>query len=264
MNAEEPIICFKGVRKAFGDKVIYDGLDLEVHRGETLCIIGGSGTGKSVMIKMLVGLLKPDAGEVLAFGQNVGEMGEMGLLEIRRRVAMLFQNGALFDSLTVAENIRYPLVEHGWGTEQEMDGRVDEVLDLVGMPGIQEMKPSELSGGMRKRVALARSIAVEPEVLLYDEPTTGLDPISIRRINGLILRLQEQLGVTSMVVTHEMPSVFTIADRIAMVRDQRVAFVGTREEAKAHTGEWLQEFIKGGEGVLKREALPAADVQYEP
>ena len=225
-----PIIEFKGVYKAFGPKVIYEDLNLEIFEGETLCIIGGSGTGKSVMMKMLVGLLKPDKGEVIAFGKDVSKLSERDMLDVRRNIAMLFQGGALFDSFTVSENIQYPLIEHKWGTPKERIARVEEVLEQVGLPGVGHQKPSELSGGMRKRVALARSIALRPKVLLYDEPTTGLDPLSIRRINGLILQLQREIQVTSMVVTHEMPSVFTIADRIAMVRDRHIAFVGSKED----------------------------------
>ena len=253
MNSSEIIVEFKGVYKAFGTQSIYEDLNLQIFRGETLCIIGGSGTGKSVMMKMLVGLLRPDKGEVLAFGKDISVLSEREMQEIRQHVAMLFQGGALFDSLTVAENIMYPLIEHRWGTKQEQLQRVEEVLEQVGLPGIGHKNPSELSGGMRKRVALARSIAVKPQMLLYDEPTTGLDPLSIRRINGLILQLQKELSVTSMVVTHEMPSVFTIADRIAMVRDKKIAFVGTKEEAKNSTIPWLQQFISGGEGTLEEE-----------
>ena len=249
----EVIVEFRGVYKAFGSKVIYEDLNLTIHRGETLCIIGGSGTGKSVMMKMLVGLLRPDRGEIFAFGREISKLSEKEMQEVRRNVAMLFQGGALFDSLTVAENIKYPLIEHKWGTTKEQDERVEEVLAQVGLPGISHQKPSDLSGGMRKRVALARSIAIKPKMLLYDEPTTGLDPLSIRRINGLILQLQQELSVTSMVVTHEMPSVFTIADRVAMVRDHHIAFVGTKEEAKNSELEWLQKFISGGEGVLEEE-----------
>ena len=248
MNTE--IIAYKNVCKRFGSKQIYNDLNLSIHKGETLCIIGGSGTGKSVMMKMLVGLLRPDAGDILAFGESIIGYTEKQWLSIRRRVAMLFQGGALFDSLNVAENIQFPLIEHKWGTAAERSKRVTEVLEMVGLPGVETLRPSELSGGMRKRVALARSIAIQPEILLYDEPTTGLDPISIRRINGVILRLQEQLGVTSLVVTHEMPSAFTIANRIAMVKDHAIGFVGTPEEAKASPLDWLQEFIAGGEGVL--------------
>ena len=249
----EVIIEFKGVYKSFGSKVIYEDLNLQIMRGETLCIIGGSGTGKSVMMKMLVGLLKPDKGEIFAFGKEISNANEAQMQEVRRNVAMLFQGGALFDSLTVAENIKYPLIEHKWGTVQEQDARVEEVLLQVGLPGVSHMKPAELSGGMRKRVALARSVALKPQMILYDEPTTGLDPLSIRRINGLILQLQRELQVTSMVVTHEMPSVFTIADRIAMVKDRAIAFVGTKEEAKNSEQKWLRTFLSGGEGILEDE-----------
>ena len=173
----EVIVEFRGVYKAFGSKIIYEDLNLTIHRGETLCIIGGSGTGKSVMMKMLVGLLRPDRGEIFAFGREISKLSEKEMQEVRRNVAMLFQGGALFDSLTVAENIKYPLIEHKWGTTKEQDERVEEVLAQVGLPGISHQKPSELSGGMRKRVALARSIAIKPKMLLYDEPTTGLDPL---------------------------------------------------------------------------------------
>ena len=250
---KEVVVEFKGVYKSFGTKVIYEDLNLKIFRGETLCIIGGSGTGKSVMMKMLVGLLRPDKGEVFAFGKDVSKLSESKMQEVRRNIAMLFQGGALFDSLTVAENIKYPLIEHKWGSREEQNRRVEEVLTQVGLPDIMDQKPSELSGGMRKRVALARSIAVKPQMLLYDEPTTGLDPLSIRRINGLILQLQREISVTSMVVTHEMPSVFTIADRIAMVRDRHIAFVGTKEEAQNSPLPWLQKFISGGKGVLEEE-----------
>ena len=246
----ETIISYRKVEKSFGNNHIYRDITLDIHRGETLCIIGGSGTGKSVMMKMLVGLLEPDAGEIQVFGQSIVGLKQHQWLDIRRRVAMLFQGGALFDSFTVGENIQYPMIEHKWGDKPTREKRVSEVLEMVGLSKIEHLYPSEISGGMKKRVALARAIAVEPEVLLYDEPTTGLDPISIRRINGLIRNLQERLNVTSMVVTHEMPSVFTIADRIAMLHNQHIAFVGTPEQAKAITEPWLADFIIGGEGVL--------------
>ncbi|MFT5685232.1 MAG: phospholipid/cholesterol/gamma-HCH transport system ATP-binding protein [Myxococcota bacterium] len=246
----EPIIQFRNIHKSFGDKVIYQGLDLDVYPGETLTIIGGSGVGKSVMLKMLVGLLKPDEGTITAFGQEITGLGEKEMLGVRRRVAMLFQGAALFDSMSVADNIKYPLREHRWGTEAEMSDRVTEVLEMVGVPGSHALYPAELSGGMRKRIGLARSIAIQPEVILYDEPTTGLDPINVRRINGLILRLQEKLGVTSMVVTHDMDSVFTVTDRLAMVYNHKIAFTGTLDEAKTSDFRYLREFISGGRGVL--------------
>ena len=247
------IISFRGVSKSFADKVVYKELNLDVRRGETLTIIGDSGVGKSVCLKMLIGLMKVDGGTIHAFGENVSELDGKGLLRLRSRIAMLFQGAALFDSMSVEENIKYPLIEHNWGTPGEMDKRVAEVLEMVDMPGIQKLKPAELSGGMKKRVGLARSIAIKPEVILYDEPTTGLDPVNVRRINGLILSLQEQLGVTSIVVTHDMDTVFTITDRLAMVYEQRIAFVGTPDEAKVHELRYLREFIKGGRGILEED-----------
>ncbi|MCB9764648.1 MAG: ATP-binding cassette domain-containing protein [Alphaproteobacteria bacterium] len=257
MSEREVVIRFRGVRKAFGPKVIYDGLDLDVFKGETLTIIGGSGMGKSVCLKMLIRLLKADGGSITAFGEEITTMSDDGLLGLRRRIAMLFQGAALFDSLTVAQNIKYPLVEHDWGTPEKRDARVAEVLEMVGMPGIQDLKPAELSGGMKKRVGLARAIAIQPDVILYDEPTTGLDPINVRRINGLILGLQERLGVTSIVVTHDMDSCFTVTDRIAFLYDRKMGWVGTKDEAERADFPPLAEFVKGGRGVL---ADDAADV----
>ncbi|MFZ5482045.1 MAG: ABC transporter ATP-binding protein [Myxococcota bacterium] len=249
----DPIITFRGVKKAFGPKVVFEDCTLDVFPGETLTILGGSGTGKSVCLKMLTGLLRADAGTIVAFGQDVTKLGERQLIPVRKRISYLFQSGALFDSLTVAQNIKYPLREHHWGTEKQMNERVAEVLDMVGLPGVQDLKPSQLSGGMRKRVGLARTIAIQPDVILYDEPTTGLDPINIRRINGLILSLQEKLGVTSIVVTHDMETCFTVTDRIAMLYQKRIAFTGTPEEARASDLRYLREFIAGGRGVLDED-----------
>ncbi|MBL8619344.1 MAG: ATP-binding cassette domain-containing protein [Deltaproteobacteria bacterium] len=249
----EPIIQFRNVRKAFGRQVVYEDLSLDVFPGETLTIIGGSGQGKSVMLKLLIGLLRADGGSIQAFGQEVTTLAERDLLHLRSKVAMLFQGAALFDSMSVEENIKYPLIEHGWGTAAEMDQRVDEVLHMVDMPGVQKKKPSELSGGMRKRVGLARAIAIQPEVILYDEPTTGLDPINVRRINGLILSLQQRLGVTSVVVTHDMDTVFTVTDRLAMVYEKRIAFAGTPEEARNAELRYLREFVQGGWGTLDED-----------
>jgi phospholipid/cholesterol/gamma-HCH transport system ATP-binding protein len=250
---EPPIIRFQGVKKAFGPKVIYEDCTLDVFKGETITIIGGSGTGKSVTLKMLIGLLKADAGTIEAFGSEVTHQDEAGLLPIRKRIAMLFQGGALFDSLTVAQNIKYPLREHRWGDEAKLDARVAEVLDMVGLPNTELLKPAQLSGGMRKRVGLARAIAIQPEVILYDEPTTGLDPINVRRINGLILSLQARLGVTSIVVTHDMDSAFTVSDRFAMLYERRIAFTGTKEETLNCDIRYIREFIAGGRGTLEED-----------
>jgi len=249
-KATDPIIRFSGVHKRFGPKIIYSGLDLDVYPGEVLTIIGGSGVGKSVMLKLLLGLIRIDAGSITAFGEEVTTMAPGPLTGLRKRIAMLFQGGALFDSMTVAQNIKYPMLEHGWGDPASRIERVAEVLEMVGLPGVEHLYPAELSGGMRKRVGLGRAIAVQPDVILYDEPTTGLDPINIRRINGLIRSLQRRLGVTSIVVTHDMDSAFTVADRFAMVRDQHIGYTGTRAETEQSEIPWVREFVVGGKGVL--------------
>ena len=252
---QSPVISLSKVAKSFGEKVVYRDLSLEVFPGETLTVIGGSGVGKSVMLKLLIGLMLPDSGSVCAFGEEVPEMKKEALLSLRRRIGMLFQGSALFDSLTVEQNIAYPLIEHRWKNPAQIQSRVEEVLEMVGLPGVQSLYPPELSGGMKKRVGLARAIAVRPEVILYDEPTTGLDPINIRRINGLILQLQEQLKVTSIVVTHDMESCFTVSDRLAFLYERRISWCGPRDEAKDSGVEVLEKFIRGGRGVLEPDEL---------
>src|SRR6187551_1899820 len=240
----EPIIEFKGIKKAFGQKVIYSGLNLKVLRGEVLTICGGSGVGKSVMLKMLIGLLHADAGTITFDGADVTRMGEQQLSLVRRRIAMLFQSGALFDSLTVGENVAYGLEEHFRDkmSKAERVERVAWALSLVDLPGIELLQPADLSGGMRKRVGLARAIAVRPEVLLYDEPTTGLDPINTARVNHLITGLQQALNITSVVITHDMKSVFEISDRVAMVHGGRIISIGTTEEFKASKDRRVADF----------------------
>jgi phospholipid/cholesterol/gamma-HCH transport system ATP-binding protein len=243
----DALISFRDVRKAFGHKVIYYQLDLDIQRGEVMTIVGGSGVGKSVMLKMLIGLLQADSGSITFDGQDVTRMDEDELSVVRQRIAMLFQSGALFDSLSVGENVSYGLEEHYRKTmsKEKMRERVDWALSLVDLPGIEDMRPSDLSGGMRKRVALARAIAVQPEVLLYDEPTTGLDPINTARVNHLILGLQERLNITSVVVTHDMKSAFSISDRVAMVHNGRVICQGTVEQFQASTDPRVTDFIEG-------------------
>jgi phospholipid/cholesterol/gamma-HCH transport system ATP-binding protein len=243
----ETLIKFTGVKKAFGPKIIYTDLSLDVKRGEVLTICGGSGVGKSVMLKMLIGLLRADAGKVEFDGKEVTTMKESELAIVRRRIAMLFQSGALFDSLSVGENVGYGLEEHFryTTTKQERSERVAWALGLVGLPGIEDMRPSDLSGGMRKRVGLARAVAVKPEVLLYDEPTTGLDPINTARVNHLIMGLQQRLEITSIVVTHDMKSAFTISDRIAMVHTGRIICAGTVEQFRASRDPRVADFIEG-------------------
>ena len=242
--AGEELIRWKDVWKAFGPKRIFEGLDLSVRRGETLTIIGGSGTGKSVMLKCLIGLLYPDRGNIWFEGGDVTTYGEKQIREVRKRVAMVFQGAALFDSLTVAENIAYPLREHLKElSEEEIAARVAKNLKMVNLPGIEAMRPSDLSGGMRKRVGLARAIAIEPEVILYDEPTTGLDPISTRVIDELIISMKHQLGCTSIVVTHDMDSAFRVSDRMAMLSKRKIVASGTVEEMQASTNPDVRAFF---------------------
>jgi phospholipid/cholesterol/gamma-HCH transport system ATP-binding protein len=243
-SQSDVLIRYQGLKKAFGPKQIYDGLDLEVRRGETLTIIGGSGTGKSVLLKCLIGLLYPDEGQVLLAGQDVTLLPEKSMKDVRKRVAMVFQGAALFDSLTVGENIAYPLREHFPKlSEDELATRVARNLERVNLPGIEQMKPNDLSGGMRKRVGLARAIAIEPEVILYDEPTTGLDPISTRVIDELIVTMKETLGCTSLVVTHDMDSAFRVSDRIAMLAHRHIVAKGTVAEMKASTQPDVRAFF---------------------
>lgn len=243
----EPLIEFRGVEKAFGPKQIYTNLSLKVRRGETLTILGASGTGKSVMLKMLIGLLDVDAGSILFDGSDVTKMEERELYQVRRRVAYLFQGAALFDSLTVGENVAYGLREQNWSTmsDTEIRRRVAQSLEMVGLPGIEEMRPSDLSGGMKKRVGLARTLALQPEVILYDEPTTGLDPINTARINHLIVGIKRALGLTSLVVTHDMGTAFTVSDRLAMIGRGRVLMEGTPDDFRRTQDPYVRDFIDG-------------------
>jgi len=248
------IIEFKKVCKSFGEHHVLENTDLFIEKGETITIIGGSGTGKTVFLKLMLGVMRPDGGEVIFRGENLNEMKELELCGMRSHIGMLFQGAALFDSLTVAENIAYPLREHFNYSEDKLNSIIAEKLELVGLPGIEEQMPSDLSGGMQKRVGLARAIATDPDVILYDEPTTGLDPANTKRICKLILELQERLGVTSVVVTHDMEAAFSITDRLAMISDKRFGFVGTKKEAQNSSDPLVQNFIQGnmesGEGEI--------------
>ncbi len=240
------IIDFRQVTKSFGDHTVYERMDLSVRAGEILTIIGGSGEGKSVCLKMMIGLLLPDEGEVLFHGRSVPDLDDEGLRLVRRKVAYVFQGGALFDSMTVAENIGYALREHTDLTEARIHQRACECLDMVGLQtSVADQMPASLSGGMKKRVALARSIAIEPEVILYDEPTTGLDPKNITRIGDMIIKLQRELGVTSVVVTHDMPMAHKVSDRIAMLYQRAFPFVGPAEQMWRSTAPQVRDFIHG-------------------
>jgi phospholipid/cholesterol/gamma-HCH transport system ATP-binding protein len=246
-NVGDPFIRFRGVKKAFGPKRIYSGLTLDLVRGETITVMGASGSGKSVMLKMLIGLLKPDAGEILFDGQDVAKMSDDQLTEVRRRIAYLFQGAALFDSLSVGENVAYGLREQFWDkmSNDEILARVEQSLGLVGLPGIEAMRPSDLSGGMKKRVGLARTLALQPEVILYDEPTTGLDPINTARINHLIIAIQRALKLTSVVVTHDMGTAFAVSDRLAMIGKGRILLVGSKDDFRNTHNPLVRDFIEG-------------------
>jgi phospholipid/cholesterol/gamma-HCH transport system ATP-binding protein len=244
-------IELRDVRRTLGGKEVLRGVTLDVRRGESVVIIGRSGTGKSVVLKHIVGLMRPDEGQVRVEGLSVPELSERELLTLRERMGMLFQGGALFDSLSVGENVGLPLREHTPMPEAQVEMVVREKLSLVGLDGTQEMRPSSLSGGMKKRAALARALALNPKIMLYDEPTTGLDPITADLINRLIRRLQERLGITSIAVTHDMRSAYHIADRIAMLHEGRIHAMGTPAEIQATRDPIVRQFIEGSsEGPL--------------
>ncbi|PCC66634.1 phospholipid/cholesterol/gamma-HCH transport system ATP-binding protein [Nannocystis exedens] len=243
-----PIIELRNVYKRFGDNIIYEDMSFGVEAGETFTIIGGSGMGKSVCLKLMIGLLPYDAGHVLYRGKEVGDMNAEELRELRRNVAMVFQGGALFDSMSVLDNVTYALREHTKMSDQDMLERARECLDMVGLgydKDILYRMPASLSGGMRKRAALARSIAIKPEVILYDEPTTGLDPANIERIGHMIRKLQKELGVTSIVVTHDMPIAWKCSNRVAMLWQRKFPHIGTPEEMQANPAPEVHEFING-------------------
>lgn len=239
------MVLIEGLSKSFGRNHVLRGVDLEVRRGESMVVIGGSGSGKSVLLKHIVGLLKPESGSVVVAGCEVPELDEHGLNELRIRIGMLFQGAALFDSLSVWENVGFALKQHTRHDDAEIRRIASEKLKMVGLSGIGDLMPSELSGGMKKRVGLARAIAIEPEIMLYDEPTTGLDPIMADVINDLILSLQRELHVTSISITHDMTSAYKIADRIAMLYQGRIIEVGTPEEIRNTSNQIVRQFISG-------------------
>ena len=239
------IIEFKDVYKSFNGILVHNGINLSIIEGEIISLLGGSGSGKSVLLKELIGLMKPDKGDIILLDTNVTQMNEEALIALREHIGMLFQGAALFDSLTVFENIAYPLREHLKLTEKEIQDRVADKLHLVGLSGIEKKMPDELSGGMKKRVGLARAIATEPKIILYDEPTTGLDPMTAQRINDLIIELQKKLGMTTIVVTHDLHCVKTVSDRIAMLHEGKIVAVGTWEELVSSNIQVVKDFISG-------------------
>ena len=243
---DNSFIRFVDVHKSFGTKSVLRGVSLSVGRGETVVVLGGRGSGKSVLLRHVIGLQRPDSGEVWVDNEEISALDEDELITCRKKVGMRFQAGALFDSMTVFENVAFALYEHTELEEDEIEARVAEVLGLVELDGIEDVPPSDLSGGMRKRVALARAIALAPAGLLYDEPTTGLDPITSSAINDLIRSLQRRLGVSSIVVTHDIQSAMTVGDRIAFLHEGRILFDGTMEQAKHADVPVLREFLRGG------------------
>jgi len=243
-RSREPFVEFEDIYKSFGRKEVLRGASLKVYRGEVLVILGGSGSGKSVTLRHMLGLDAPDSGRVVVEEENITDLPEEELYRIRKKFGMLFQSGALFDSMTVFENIAFPLREHTDMSDEEVARAVGEKLELVNLPNTAHLMPVSLSGGMRKRVGLARSIVLDPKVILYDEPTTGLDPITAQTINELIVDLQAKLSVTSVVVTHDIHSAFYVGDRIAFLNEGVFEWVGTMDEARDSDHPQLREFLK--------------------
>lgn len=242
------MIQTRDITKSFGGKTVLQGVSLHVEAGETLVILGRSGCGKSVILKHLIGLLHPDSGEVLVDGESIAGLPERKMGPVRAKVGMLFQSAALFDSMSVEQNLAFPLLEQGIRDMKEIDERISQALEMVDLAGEQQKMPADLSGGMRKRVGLARTIVGRPRCVLYDEPTTGLDPITSDSINFLIRRLQRRLGVTSIVVTHDMKTAFHCGDRIAFLHEGRIHFHGSVAELRANPDPVLQDFIEGRSG----------------
>jgi phospholipid/cholesterol/gamma-HCH transport system ATP-binding protein len=250
------VIELVNLYKSFGKKHVLRGVSLKVEKGESMVVIGGSGSGKSVLIKHIIGILKPDEGAVLIEAVDIAKLKENELYEVRKKFGMLFQGAALFDSLSVWENVSFALMRQNKITEKEAKTIATEKLRMVGLVGVEDLMPSELSGGMKKRVSLARAIAHEPEILLYDEPTTGLDPIMADAINELIIEMKQHLSVTSVAITHDMNSAYKIADRIAMLYEGRIIEAGTPDEIKNTKNAIVKQFITGSAvGPIKIEGV---------
>jgi phospholipid/cholesterol/gamma-HCH transport system ATP-binding protein len=246
------MIAIRGLKKKLGSKQVLDGVDLEVQAGESVAVVGPSGTGKSVLLKHILGLMDADAGSILVDGEEIVGRRESELNPIRQRFGMLFQGAALFDSLTVGENVALPLREHTKMEESAIRERVRERLEWVGLKDIEQMKPASLSGGMKKRVGLARAVAMDPEFILYDEPTTGLDPIMSAIIDELMRALQRRMGVTSILVTHDMQSVYQVADRVALLLNGKICYRGTPQDMLSTADPVVRQFVdRSSEGPIQ-------------
>jgi len=260
-TATDTVVRLVGVRKSFGPQIVLDGVDLSIQRARTTVVMGPPGCGKSVMLKHIVGLLRPDAGEVWYEDKRVDTRSETELFPIRLEVSLVFQMGALFDSMSVMENIEFPLLEQTRLSPAQRHARVREALETVDLSGVEEKLPSQLSGGQKKRVALARAIVLRPKVVLYDEPTTGLDPIRSDGINELIIKLQRTMQVTNIVVTHDLTSARKIADRVVMLLGGKVAADGTFEELERSPDRRVQHFLKGQYDRSDDAALTAKEIE---
>lgn len=252
MEQRGAIIGIRGLKKSFGRQRVLDSLDLDIEREKTLVVIGRSGCGKSVLLKHITGLVKPDAGEILFEGEDMTRFDRKKLFQMRMHFGMLFQSSALFDSMTVGENVALPLRKHSGMSDDEIARTVSAKLELVGLTGVQDQYPAEMSGGMKKRIGLARAVAMNPQVVLYDEPTTGLDPIMADVINKLIRTLQRELRITSVVVTHDIKSAYHVGDRIAMLHEGSIVYSGTPDEVRRSDNPVIRQFVEGrAEGPIK-------------
>ena len=245
MGDRQPVISVKNLTKRFGDRTILNGVSLDIYEGETLVVMGGSGCGKSTFLRHLIGAIRPDSGEVWMFGQNIAKATDDEMDEIRKKFGMLFQSGALFDSMTVGENIALPLREHTKLDENIISIMIKMKLEQVGLRGFERLMPSQLSGGMKKRVGLARAIVMDPKIVFYDEPTAGLDPVMTGVVDKLTIDLTKKLQITSVVVTHDMGSVFRIADRIVMFHQGNIVQIGTPQEIRTSANPLVRQFITG-------------------